>query len=90
VGASLASADIYDCYSPDTLYPCLIGPLAQPNVDTPALANASLVNHPNTPPVFDMVFQVNPIDTEADYSLMMKVMPLEIVYNKSILEEIRT
>ena len=50
----------------------------------------SLINQPNTPPVFDVVFQVNPVDSEADYSLMMKVMPLEIVYNKSILEEICT
>eukprot|EP00026_Physarum_polycephalum_P000021 Phypoly_transcript_00021.p1 GENE.Phypoly_transcript_00021~~Phypoly_transcript_00021.p1 ORF type:complete len:3252 (+),score=335.79 Phypoly_transcript_00021:281-10036(+) len=80
VGASLASTDIYDCYSPDTLYPCLIGPLTQPNMETTALANK--------PPVFDMEFQVNPIDSEADYSLTIKVMPLEIVYNKSILEEI--
>lgn len=86
MNASLSATDIYDCYSIDTLYPCLIGPLS----DTPLTSTipSSPGSHP-TPPVFDMVFEINPLDCDADYSLMIKVMPLEMVYNRAILEEIR-
>ena len=39
-------------------------------------------------PVFEMIVEVNPLYSEADYGLMVRVMPLEVVYNTGVLDAV--
>ncbi|KAF2072652.1 hypothetical protein CYY_006031 [Polysphondylium violaceum] len=39
-------------------------------------------------PLFEMIFQQNPLTSDADFSVFIEALPLEVIYNKSLMDSI--
>eukprot|EP01132_Coremiostelium_polycephalum_P004812 gene4812-5998_t len=39
-------------------------------------------------PLFEMIFQQNPLNSDANYSIFIETLPLEIIYNKSLMDSV--
>ncbi len=77
VGATLTSVKLFDKCTVGTLFPCLVAPILLGSND-----------RDEEKPFFSFVFEVSPLNLNADYRLLLEMLPLEIVYNKSCIDRV--
>jgi len=77
LNASLHTLELFDRYTPNTVFSRLISPIQSGS------------DQSRTEPVFSMLFEHNPLDSNYNYRLNLQMLPLEIVISKMWLDNIQ-
>ncbi|KYQ89086.1 vacuolar protein sorting-associated protein 13 family protein [Tieghemostelium lacteum] len=73
----LQSISVRDYFTEGTVYPYLMKPVG--------VEQQQEVGD-DVQPLFEMILQQNPLDSDASYSVFIDALPLEIVYNKGLMD----